>query len=249
MSPHPQGPLPLGRGPCPFQAPGPCVPGVVWLRGCPVGPVGGWPCRTVPRHRAPCPGVGNHPAGVVAVPSMHRRQLPAVGSTQHSRHTGQPDTVPSVPLCSPVTRCAGARTPAVRPIPVDPVGKLPLWPITGRSLAGSWLDRDSTRTDPSMAEGCASGATTGTPLGTQPPEVVAGEPDTAAPAEPEPDRPAGRRSVTEPRPVPAAGHVSRHLQGVTPPPAGQSWSSARPGGVPTHFHTDPGTLVGGDGRW
>jgi hypothetical protein len=192
------------------------------VQGCPVGQTGGKACRTVPPHRAPCPVVVSLPPVGAAVLSMHSRQLPAVGSTLHSRGTAQQDTGPSVPQCLPVIPCAGVPMGA-RSMRPDRVVNRPQWPITGRSPAVRWSGKGLIPTSPSMAGACVSHATTGTPPVTPPPVEEPGRPDHA-----------GRGRGTWSMPA-LPGRARRRPQGVTPPPRGKSRSSARPACVPTHF--------------
>ncbi len=210
----------------------PVSPPLVYFR-CPVGQTGGKACRTVPPHRAPCPVVVSLPPVGAAVPIMHSRPLPAVGSTLHSRGTAQQDTGHSVPQCSPVTPCAGVPMGA-RSMRADRVDSRPQWPITGQSPADRWSGKGSTPTGPSMAGACARHATTGTPPGTPPPVEELGRQEHA-----------GRGRGTWSMPA-LPGRARRRPQGVTPPPRGKSRSSARPVRVPTHFRHPPCTSTG---RW
>lgn len=220
----PQGPSAgLAEGPCPWTW-------SVYFRCC-ARQAGGRSCRSVPQHRAPFRDVVSLLPVVAAAPSMHSKQPSAAVSTLHSRDTGQPVTVPSVPQYSPETPCAAAPRDA-RSMRADRVGNRPQWPITGRSPVGRWSARDSTRTGPSMAVVSASHATTGTPPETLPPVEVPGRPGHA-----------GRRRAAWPQPTPL-GCARRRPQGATPPPGAEGRSSARPTRVPTHFQHPPCTSAG-----
>lgn len=220
----------LAEGHCPLPAPAGVSDRPVHFRW-PARQAGGNPCRSGQSHRAPFPDVVSPLPVVAAAPSMHTRQLAAVGSTPHSRDTGQPVTVPSVPQCSAETPCAAAPI-GVRSMRAAPVGNCPQWPITGRSLAGRWSGRGSIRTGPSMAVVCASRATTDTPPVTPSPVEVPGRPARA-----------GRRRAAWPQPTPL-GRARRRPQGATPPPGAEGRSSARPVSVPTHFQHPPCTSAG-----
>lgn len=172
------------------------------------GPYREGTCRTVPVPCAPCRGVVSLPR-VAAVLTMLGR-LPAVGHLTHgNRATGQPVTVPSVPLCCPVIPCAVARMLPAQPIGADRVQCCPQWPITGRCLVGSWSPVGWTRTTRKLAVGCVRGATTGPPQPIRLP-VVVGSSRPASPQGVTPPPTGSARSSARPGCVPTgfAGPVS-----------------------------------------